>query len=552
MNNCPMVGWNQVWERLPIGSSGGTPDTKNKDYYDGNIAWVVTGDLTDSYVNTSYKTITKAGLDNSSAKIVPIGSVLIAMYGASIGRLGIANIDCATNQAIAYTKTIYGDISNWFLFYYLQAKKEEIVSLGVGGAQPNISQTILRQIPIPLPPLAEQARIVAALDGLMARVRSAQEQLATVPKLLKRFRQSVLSAAVSGQLTEDWRVENPDVEDDPVLSYLKDLDVYDSEGIKFPIPDSWTVARSNSIFEFVTSGSRGWAQYYSDEGAIFIRITNLDYNTLQIDLSENKLQHVSPPKNAEGTRTRVRKNDVLISITGEVGMIGIVKEGIGEAYINQHIALARPIQGIEVNYLGISLSAQNGGIAQVKEMAKGATKAGLTLSDIRNLAIPIPPLIEQKEIVKRVNDLLVLANRLQKGYEVTKAQLDMMPAGILAKAFAGELTEQDPTDEPAQVLLERIWAERLRQQQEPKIKKAIIEKTGRKQRKKMTEKLQPIKAILATANAPVSTHSVWRQSVHKDDIEAFYADLKQLVDVEGSVEDVKEGDQSFLKLTHAD
>lgn len=133
------------------------------------------------------------------------------MYG-SIGKLGIANIECTTNQAIAFTKHIKVGISNKFLFYYLFSQKAALLKLGKGGAQANISQTVLKDVPFPLPPLAEQARIVAQLDAAMQQVEASQARLEKLPGLLKQFRQAVLAAAASGRLTELWRAEHPQQE----------------------------------------------------------------------------------------------------------------------------------------------------------------------------------------------------------------------------------------------------------------------------------------------------------------------------------------------------
>ncbi len=126
------------------------------------------------------------------------------MYG-SIGKMGISGMDCATNQAIAFCFPLQSVIKKSFLFYLLKSERENLFAQGQGGAQQNISQTILKAHAILLPPLPEQKRIADKLDTLLGRVETARERLERVPKLLKTFRQSVLSAAVSGELTREWR-----------------------------------------------------------------------------------------------------------------------------------------------------------------------------------------------------------------------------------------------------------------------------------------------------------------------------------------------------------
>ena len=117
------------------------------------------------------------------------------------------------------------------------------------------------------------------------------------------------------------------------------------------LPEGWREVTADGLFSFVTSGSRGWAAHYANDGAIFLRIGNLDYGTIDLDLTS--VQYVQPPKGAEGTRTRVREGDILVSITGDTGMIGIIPNGFPEAYINQHIALARPSETELPRYLAM-------------------------------------------------------------------------------------------------------------------------------------------------------------------------------------------------------
>jgi type I restriction enzyme S subunit len=151
---------------LGIWSSGGTPSRKNADYFGGDIPWVKTGDLKDSLVDEIDGTITERGLKNSSAKLLPAGTLLVAMYGATIGRTGVLKNPAATNQACA---AFIPDVHNAelvpYLWWFLRASIDQLRALGQGGAQPNISQTLLKRFPVPVPPLPEQRRIVARLDS---------------------------------------------------------------------------------------------------------------------------------------------------------------------------------------------------------------------------------------------------------------------------------------------------------------------------------------------------------------------------------------------------
>ena len=184
--------------------SGGTPSSTVQHYYDGDIPWLVIGDLNDGYIYDSKRRISEAGLENSSAKIVSPNNVLIAMYG-SIGKLGINKIPIATNQAIAFTHEISPYVLNKYLFYNLLYLRNKLQSLGKGGAQKNISQSLLKEVEILLAPTDEQQRIVAKIEELFSELDKGIEYLKTAQEQLKVYRQSVLKYAFEGKLTEEWR-----------------------------------------------------------------------------------------------------------------------------------------------------------------------------------------------------------------------------------------------------------------------------------------------------------------------------------------------------------
>lgn len=356
--------------------------------------------------------------DVESSKIFEEGDVAMVWDGARSGWVSKTNFGAIGSTLVAF-KPI--KIKSNYLFYYLLEKYPYINSNARGVGIPHVDPTVLWNLGFPLPPLAEQNRIVAKLDSLFAQLESIKTSIAKIPVLLKNFRQQVLTQAVT-------------------LNYF---------------PESL----GNEIFEFITSGSRGWAQYYSIEGdELFIRITNLSYGTYKIDLSEEKLQFLKLPSSKEGKRTLLRKNDLLISITADTGMIGLVEDELPyNSYVNQHICLARPKEDIFSKYLVYYLMSSKG-FGQFKEMNRGATKVGLTLGDIKNLRIPLPTLKEQQEIVSRVESLFAKADAIEEKYKNLKLKIETLPQTILHKAFKGELTEQLETDGDARDLLEQILA----------------------------------------------------------------------------------------------
>jgi restriction endonuclease S subunit len=190
----------EEWVETTLGEianwgSGGTPKADNPDFYDGEIPWCVIGDLTESEVWETEKRITNLGISNSSAKVIDPGSVLLAMYGASIGRTGISAIPMATNQAIAFARCHPNLALPKYLLAYLQTQKSKFVEMGQGAAQPNISQTIIKSWPIDLPPIPYQNHLVSTMDVFDATLFTLQSNIHSS----KLLRSSLLSDLLSGE-----------------------------------------------------------------------------------------------------------------------------------------------------------------------------------------------------------------------------------------------------------------------------------------------------------------------------------------------------------------
>jgi type I restriction enzyme S subunit len=201
-------GW--VWARLcDLGSwtSGGTPKADVAEYYGGDIPWFRITELNEGRLRAPAKTLTQAGLETSSAKIIQPPFLMFAMYGASIGKMAICEIAASTNQAIACCRPISGiDID--YLFWAIKYSKQNLINQGQGGAQPNISQRILLQHRIPVAPLAEQRRIVARIDDLFTDIADGETALSRARDDLNTWRRALLKSAVTGELTREWRERN--------------------------------------------------------------------------------------------------------------------------------------------------------------------------------------------------------------------------------------------------------------------------------------------------------------------------------------------------------
>lgn len=274
---------------------------------------------------------------------------------------------------------------------------------------------------VPLPPRAEQERIVARIESLFARLDKAREKVDAVLGRCAARKAVLLHKAFSGELTAAWRK---------------------ARGIGL---ESWEEKLSGQLFSYVTSGSRGWAKYYSEEGALFIRMGNLSHETIELNLSE--VQHVKLPDDIEGQRSKLKNNDILISITADVGMVALVRDINFEGYINQHVALARPVSTVCPEFLALYLIS-DAGKKELKARQRGSTKVGLGLDDIKSLHLKMPTLAEQAEIVRILDELLARERRARDAAERVAARIEQIKRAVLTKAFRGELGTNDPA-EPA-------------------------------------------------------------------------------------------------------
>lgn len=335
--------------------------------------------------------------------------------------------------------------SRWFLHYFSSPEGYRALQTAVTGG--HLTNGRARQILVPIAPPDVQREIVDLLDATRDLETSSLAHLSAARGALGRFRRGVLTAASCGRLTADWREANSDQMPSAkrlVSTLRRDAPASrrqlssGSVGLAEDLPAGWQSALGFEVFAFVTSGSRGWAKYYSDSGPLFLRVGNLDHDSIRLDVTET--QHVRPPANAETKRTLVRPNDLLISITAEVGMVAVAPADMTEAYVNQHVAIARPHPAIDSRYVAIFVAARDGGQMQLESLQRGATKAGLGLDDIRSLVIPLPSPAEQVEIVRRVDRLFALANQLERRTNLASEQITRASEAVVAKAFRGELS----------------------------------------------------------------------------------------------------------------
>ena len=443
-------------------SSGGTPKSSNKKYYEGGtIPWLIIADLNDGYIEKAKTNITELGLRESSAKIVPFGAILIAMYG-SIGKLGIANISCATNQAIAFTEKIDLNLDNKFLFYYLFSIKSYLASLGKGGAQQNISQTVLKKIPILLPPLNEQKRIVEKLDKMMKIVDGVNARLDKIPTALKRARQSILNQAITGELTKDWREKNLNIIPASIMiekfkqSLLESSSKNEKDKINnifsfkenyfsFDIPHTWTF----SILEKLSKSFKYGTSTKSESSGLVpvLRMGNIQKG----EIDWNDLVYTSDSKEIE--KYKLEKNDVLFNRTNSPELVGktAIYRGERAAIYAGYLIKIENYKILNSEYLNYALNSTFAKEWKLDVKTDGVSQSNINAQKLAKFEVPLPPLEEQAEIVRRVKLAFEKLDKIELRYQKAKEYSDKLTQSILNKAFRGELVPQDPNDSPIKI-----------------------------------------------------------------------------------------------------
>ncbi|MBI2419799.1 MAG: restriction endonuclease subunit S [Ignavibacteriales bacterium] len=349
--------------------------------------------------------------DGKKCNLCNDDDLLMVWDGARCGLIGKAKKGAVGSTLMKILPKV--NIEKEYLYHFLSSKFHILNTKPKGVGIPHIEPTLLLNFELLLPPLAEQQAIVAKIEELLSDLENGKQQLLIAQQQLKLYRQSLLKAAFEGKLTNK--------------------NVKDGE-----LPEGWIWCLSGMLFDSVTSGSRGWAKYYSMKGAIFLRITNMNFDTLSLDLQSSKIQYVSPPLNTEGVRTKVKEGDFLFSITGYLGMFAIAPN-LENAFVNQHIALCRPKNGFIKKYVGYWIISKTGGLHYLNKSKKGAVKAGLNLDDLKNFPVPISSVQEQIRIVEILDNKLTVCDKIEETITKSLQQAETLRQSILKKAFEGKL-----------------------------------------------------------------------------------------------------------------
>ncbi len=378
----------------------------------------------------------KGAAIGSTKQSVEPNDVLVCKINPRINRVWQVDVakqyrQIASSEWIGFRSHVLH--TKFYRHYFTSTDFRELICTdvtGVGGSLTRAQPKKVATFPVPVAPLPEQKRIADKLDAVLARVDACRDRLDRIPAILKRFRQSVLAAATSGKLTEDWRQGK----------------------------NEWVYSKAENLCEWITKGTTPpKSSMYEGRGDVpYIKVYNLCFDG-RLDFTINPTFVDKDTHEVLLKRSKVFPGDVLMNIVGPpLGKVSIVPTSFPEWNINQAIAVFRVKGEIYNRFLAYFLMCETTIAGLIRKSKATAGQFNLTLEVCRQIEVPLPSMEEQTEIVRRVEALFAYADRLEARHAAARAQVEKLTPATLAKAFRGELVPQDPNDEPASVLLERI------------------------------------------------------------------------------------------------
>lgn len=489
--------------------AGGTPSRADKNYWGKGIPWVKISDMHDKFVFNTEEQITLNGLQNSSAKLLPKGTLLFSIF-ATIGAISILGIEACTNQAIVGLKLNH-NVETSYIYFALFLLKDNIKLEGKGVAQKNINQSVLKGINVPIAPLSEQKRIVDKIESLFSRLDEAKD---FIQKSLDEFedrKAAVLHKAFNGELTESWRKEKLCIKDYGRY-LLKDCCKMFSGG---------TPSRKNKDFY---DGNIPW-----------IKTGEINWNYI-VD-SEEKISELGLKNSAAKIAP---KGSILLAMYGQGLTRGRAAVLDIEATTNQAVCVMIPDDKLYNKYLFYYFMAN---YWHLREKAVGGNQPNYNSKIIGDFVLYLPSIQEQQEIVRILDNFFEKEDKSKELLDMID-QIEEMKKSILARAFRGQLGTHSDDDEPAIELVKKILIE------DNNVHCDKLEIT--KGKYKVREKKQMSKTILEAllSNGNKTTPEKLKQETGLT-IDEFYERLKELVDL-NKVREIKEEGESYLEVIDED
>ncbi len=346
--------------------------------------------------------------------------VLIGRQGALCGNVHVVSGRFWASEHAVVTTAHAENSARWL------GATLEVMNLNqhsIAAAQPGLAVERILNLWLPVPSIVEQTAIARFLDHMDRRIQKYIRAKEKLIALLDEYKQALIHQAVTGQV--DVRTGRPYPE-------------YRESGVEWlgRIPGHWETCRLRTVVSEVTTGSRGWSSFAADQGPLFLRIANLSRGSLRLRFDD--VVRLKLPNTSEAIRTRVEPGDILLSVTAYIGSVGIASSELGEAYVSQHVARCKPKSGALPHWLGYVLLSKIGQTHGQLSLY-GGTKDGLSLDDVKNYPILLPPMQEQRDIVRWVERKINLAT---KATEHAHAQLERVReyrARLIADVVTGKL-----------------------------------------------------------------------------------------------------------------
>lgn len=479
--------------------SGGTPSRKNVKFYRGSIPWVKTGELGPKYIRFAQEHITQEAIKRSSAKVFPKGSVGIAMYGATIGKLSIWAADLSTNQACAVAQPRQEIFSSEFLYYFLLSQKHALIKAGKGGAQPNISQGLLKGWPICLPPANEQRRIVDKIEELFSELDKGIESLKTAREQLKVYRHAILKHAFEGKLTEQWREENKHKLETPeqlltrirterdrryqqqIEEWNNAIKAWEAEGKKGKKPNKSKIPTELSDLEEAELANlpdlppgytytylanlgdlgRGKSKHRPRNDPMLFGGNYPFIQTGEVKASNRVIREYSQTYNDVGLVQSKLWSQGTLCITIAANIAETAFLGFDGCFPDSIVGFTAFSDLVISEYVELFIKAVR---VRIEAYAPATAQKNINLSTLEGLIIPYCSIEEQKLVVNTVENIFLAIDGSENEIESSLKKAELLRQSVLKQAFSGLLVEQDPNDEPASILLERIGAEKVKRE----------------------------------------------------------------------------------------
>ena len=477
------------WTEIELGNicfttSGGTPSRQNKSFYEGKIPWVKSGELDKGIILDSEEHITEEAIKKSSAKVFPKGTLLFALYGATIGKMATLGVEAATNQAICgiYENDI---LISKYLYHYLSNKKRKLIGQGIGGAQPNISQTILKKLIIPISPLPEQRAIVAKIEELFSDLDKGIADLKKAQEQLVIFRQAVLKKAFEGELTKEWREQQTDLPtaeelleqikeerqkhyEQQLENWKQELKAWEENGKEAKKP-----TKPKKLIPYPTINQLGELPILN-LGELVFQISrklmpqeapNLPFIGMDC-LNKNALKpHFTYTfKEFKSAGNWFNENHVLYGRLRPY--LNKVYQAEYEGVASGEFIILETIDSIYSNYLKLIIHQQD--FVRWSNNQSSGDKPRVKFDQIALYQIKVPSKIEQLQIVQEIESRLSVCDNVELSISESLEKANALRQSILKKAFEGSLLSEEEIAackaakdyEPASILLKKIKAEK--------------------------------------------------------------------------------------------